>query len=468
MAVLAVSGVALGQAPAPSGQSQEVVPHTTNGTHQAPVNGSYIVPHEASLAEAPMVEFEESRFVPYRVWAGAEYLLWRLRNAPMPPNNVVIPYSLTGMTDFSNTVLYPEGGSMSYGGRNGIRVNAGMWLDPDQNIGVDFNYFQLEQRSAGFVNNQISNTPLDVTVTVIPQFSGDGSIFNFADFPTIDITVPAELTVTSSGTVTPIRFWGAEANLCSKRLFYGNANFDVFLGFRFLDLEEAFTMNQNMRLDVFQQLNYVATSVPPTPANPTGLVLPQIPSTTFQDGAQTIVLIQTTDAINTRNQFYGGQAGVAFEWLMRERLSFSGYGKVGIGTMNQSTTLTGATSVSSVASTTGSNRDLNLGPVNLPGGVFTPNASPVIDSRSKYVVIPEFNLTLGYQLTRAIRASVGYNFLWISSVVRPGDQIAYVRNQTELSVTGTAVPVLTAQPAYRYQDATFWAQGINFGLEFRY
>ena len=54
-------------------------------------------------------------------------------------------------------------------------------------------------------------------------------------------------------------------------------------------------------------------------------------------------------------------------------------------------------------------------------------------------------------------------------VPRPGDQIDRAVNPTQLPLS-TAAPLLTglARPAPVLRDTDFWAQGINFGLEFRY
>jgi hypothetical protein len=54
-------------------------------------------------------------------------------------------------------------------------------------------------------------------------------------------------------------------------------------------------------------------------------------------------------------------------------------------------------------------------------------------------------------------------------VVRPGDQIDRVVNPTQLPLSAAASQLIgPARPVPVLRDTDFWAQGINFGVEFRY
>jgi len=68
-----------------------------------------------------------------------------------------------------------------------------------------------------------------------------------------------------------------------------------------------------------------------------------------------------------------------------------------------------------------------------------------------------------------LRLSVGYNFLCWSSVVRPGDQIDRVIDVSQIPNSGlNATPTGLLRPAPLVRATDFWAQGITFGVEFRY
>jgi hypothetical protein len=86
--------------------------------------------------------------------------------------------------------------------------------------------------------------------------------------------------------------------------------------------------------------------------------------------------------------------------------------------------------------------------------------------RDVFTVVPEVGLNIGYQLTCHVRAMVGYTFLYTSRVVRPGNLIDVGINP--LAQSGAAPVFGPSRPAFPGTDSDFWAQGLNFGLEFRY
>ena len=75
-------------------------------------------------------------------------------------------------------------------------------------------------------------------------------------------------------------------------------------------------------------------------------------------------------------------------------------------------------------------------------------------------------------MTDFVRLSVGYNFLYWSSVARPGDQIDRNLDVTQIPnflplPPGTA-PVSPPRPMPLLRDNGYFAQGITLGVEFRY
>ncbi len=86
---------------------------------------------------------------------------------------------------------------------------------------------------------------------------------------------------------------------------------------------------------------------------------------------------------------------------------------------------------------------------------------------SRFAVVPELGLNLGYQFTPVIRGFVGYNFIYWSDVVRPGQQIDLNVNRT--FQPGSAIPRTGATvPGFPFTGTDFWAQGLTVGLEFRF
>jgi Putative beta barrel porin-7 (BBP7) len=140
---------------------------------------------------------------------------------------------------------------------------------------------------------------------------------------------------------------------------------------------------------------------------------------------------------------------------------------VAVGNTQQTVDLTGGTSVQvgTAPSQGGQGGLLVLQGTNL--GRYT---------RNEFSVVPEVGLTLGYQVTSWCRATVGYNFLYWTNVLRPGGTIDRGVNATYQPFSpiapgtsvGGALAGDPARPAPIFNSTDFWAQGLTLGLEFRW
>jgi len=260
------------------------------------------------------------------------------------------------------------------------------------------------------------------------------------------------------------RLWGLEANVrCTP--FYGCFfNFDCLAGFRYLNLDEGFVLSNNLRLDS----SSTPLVTPTVPVNPDGtLNLGGITNT----GAGVLdrrTQIVSFDHIVTRNQFYGVQVGGSME-LRQGNFFFNGTGKVGVGGIHQSVRADGSTTSTNFTLNPITGSFVPSQPALLtPGGLLTPMSGPVHQSREQIGFLPEATLKVGYQCNKYARIFVAYNAIVIDEVVRPADQIGFARTTGVVSLNGTPTQVNVTQPAFRFSDSYFWAQGVNIGLEFQY
>jgi len=74
------------------------------------------------------------------------------------------------------------------------------------------------------------------------------------------------------------------------------------------------------------------------------------------------------------------------------------------------------------------------------GGLLALPSNIGTQTRNRFAVIPELGVKVGYQLTDHIRVYAGYNFLYASSVVRPGNQIDPVINRAQLPLVVARAP----------------------------
>jgi hypothetical protein len=167
--------------------------------------------------------------------------------------------------------------------------------------------------------------------------------------------------------------------------------------------------------------------------------------------------LTTFDRVLTHNQFYGIHLGAAIDYSCHN-WTLNVVGKIGLGDMHQVIDFQGA----------------SLGvfdggaPMPARGGLLSSPGDQGRHSRDRWAFVPEVNVSLGYQFTANLRGYVGYDFILLENVVRPGEQTGFATSRSQVSVNGTSTDVLVTRPGFRNSEVDVWLQGIHAGLEFRY
>lgn len=161
---------------------------------------------------------------------------------------------------------------------------------------------------------------------------------------------------------------------------------------------------------------------------------------------------QHLDSFGTKNNFNGGDIGL-FSDIRRGRWVLESTGKIAFGNMNEVVNIDGFTRVNTGTTST-----------DFAGGVLTQPSNMGVYRRNQFSMIPELNLKLGYQITQGWRATVGYNFTYVTRVVRPGNEIDTVVNPP---YTPGATQVV-ARPMYLNNPTDLWLQGFTTGFEYRW
>jgi len=159
-----------------------------------------------------------------------------------------------------------------------------------------------------------------------------------------------------------------------------------------------------------------------------------------------------TDRFATRNQFYGAQAGVEGRWAYG-RLSVGALGKLALGVTQQDLVIDGSSTISPPV------------PNNRPGNLLALASNIGTFHRSSFSAVPELGVNLGYNFTDHLRGSVGYNVLWWSGVLRPGDQIDRNLNAGLIPLFPDVNTSGQNRPAVPFKESVFWAHGLTVGLE---
>ena len=141
-----------------------------------------------------------------------------------------------------------------------------------------------------------------------------------------------------------------------------------------------------------------------------------------------------TDSFDGRTQFWGPQFG-SRATLAWGRASLALIGKIGVGVSHLSVDREGETVLPGNP------------PGVTPGGVLVNVANAGHDTTNRFAALSETTIQVGYQWTKCIQTTVGYNFLYLTSAARVGDQV---------------------QPAGGINATDFYANGITFGVSCRY
>jgi len=398
---------------------------------QAPAARAMAPDHAQAMVGSgePTARGDENKSAGGRFWFNAEYLLWWIEKGNIPPLATASPADGGGAIGDPGTVIL-FGDNLDYDARHGGRFTFGMWLDCQHKFGIEGSYFFLDGSPAGF--NASSNGADGTFVLTRPFINAiDGSLtFQLVAVPGV---IAGDLGI-SSGSSLQNGELNLLCNQCCRKETCCAAGFrlDVLAGMRYLELNENLTIAENL------------------------LFLIDVPEDdpVFLAGST----IRVVDEFTTRNRFYGAQVGARAEW-QRGRCFVNVLGKLALGNMHQEVRVTGTTTFT----------DPGAAPIVQPGGLLAQATNGGRRSRDQFSVVSEIGVNVGCQLTQRWRASAGYSFLYVSSVVRPGDQIDLAVNPNQLpSAAGPGTLDGPARPAPLFQGTDFWAQGMNFGLEYRW
>lgn len=153
------------------------------------------------------------------------------------------------------------------------------------------------------------------------------------------------------------------------------------------------------------------------------------------------------DQFNTRNQFYGGQAGLR-STLNKGRFSLELSGTVALGSNHETVIIQGVRTNSAIAEG------------NVESGLLAFPTNIGSYSRNQFTVIPELKANVGFDLVRWLRPFISYQFLYWNKVVMPGEQIDRAVNFASVGTPGFG----PRRPAFSFNDTGFWAQGLTTGV----
>jgi hypothetical protein len=355
-----------------------------------------------------------------RFWFRGEYLLWWLKGDHAPPlvttgNPALAGTEVVGALGNPDTVIL-NNGKLTPNPFSGGRFMGGFFLDECGCKAIEFGGFFLAPRSRDFFV-----APGAFPVVTRPFFAVNPEL----NMETVQQNNFPGRFAGSKAIHSPAQLWGLEANLLCQCCCGCDYTVYALAGPRYLNLREGLTITENV----------------------VGLAGGPAPGTHFN----------AFDSFTTQNQFYGGQVGLFGRWY-RGRFSVDGTAKLALGVTHEEVTVNGNQTAI-----------LPNGTVqHFVGGLLALSSNIGSRSQDRFSVVPEAGVRLGYAVTDWLRLLVGYNFLYWSSVVRPGEQIDRGLDVTRIpnfTLPFPVTPVFPPRPAPLINATDFWAQGLTFGVE---
>lgn len=371
----------------------------------------------------------------HRFEAYGEYLLWWTKGSTYPvlvtTDSPFTPQDIQG-------VLPPRGNATPlFGGgqedarfHSGARFGGTYWLGDDGTCGIEGSFFFLGTRSDRF---RASSDQF--LVLARPFFEVAALNDEEAELISTPGIAPGDAAA-SSGSVAinaPSRLSGFDLGLrwCLKSNECGFLH--AIAGYRNLNLEEGLGIVENI-------VSFRAIQ----------------DTDVFNPGNRIIV----SDLFETRNEFHGGYLGLKGEYRWQD-FFVEGRARVSLGNTRQSSRIDGSFTA---IFPNGQQRQFVGGLLALPTNIG-------VTSQNRFTVVPEVGLKVGYQCTDNLRVYMGYDFLYWNNVMRPADQI-------DRRLNALLIPNFVQNPPPNFQGpllprapmrtTDYWAQGLSFGLEYRF
>jgi hypothetical protein len=343
-------------------------------------------------------------------YARADFLYWWLSGDRYPPLVTTSPDDTprtdAGVLGDDDTSILFGDDTFNGGGRSGVRTIFGVYLTDCTRLEGD--WFTLGSKGSQFNRSSEGDPILARPFFNLSTGEQDANLIAYPGLfdGRIDIRANTE-------------FMGAGIHLARNLSYYsdcrGYHKLDFIYGFRYLGLYEDFSVNTTSEVE-------------------------------GQSTAPIGTVFSVHDAFSTSNSFFGGNVGVSGE-ASSGRWFFTGAARLGIGGTRERVAIGGTTRVRQ------------------PGGLLAMPTNIGKYSTNAFGLVPHLELRVAYAVTRQIKWSVGYDLMYWSRVVRPGDQISLFVNPTQ----GSDQPLRgTPGPLFPFKETDLWITGVSTGFEFTF
>ena len=356
-----------------------------------------------------------------RFWASVEYAMLFATPAQIPaPLLTTGPPASFGIIGNAGTQVLLGGDQViDYGIFSGIQFTTGGWFSDRRLFGSEGTTLFVAQNSATYTFGSDGSTLLARPFVNALTSANDARAIAFPGERAATFTLQSQL-----------QFLNTDSNIIYN-LYRDDCRFvNLIFGYRYFWIDEQILMTDT------------ETVIGP---GTTFLGVPQPPGSVFQ----------VTDRFQNVTRIFALQTGVRAE-VVRERWRFNMVAKIGAGWSHARLYADGRTTPITPP-----------GPA-YPGGLLADPTYSYRSSLDQFTWIPEFQGRIAYMILPRLSVYAGINYLFITNLARPGQQIDQVVNPTQVPMIGTGILVGPARPMVPKVNSTFTAEGLLFGMEFRY
>jgi hypothetical protein len=353
----------------------------------------------------------------------AEGLLWWLPNFNLPALLTTSSPAFNGIIGQGDTRVLLSGSSLEDSFHGGARFGGRYWFGPEMKWGFGGDFFFLGKNTGTFL---AESSTIPLIARPFLNLNQNQQFSEIVAFPGFSVGSTLVTTATDA--------WGGGFDIYRNIVSTPCHHLNFLTGFRFMRLNEELTITET-----FARL----------PNAPRTLGLPNVLSGVV------------TDKFSTVNEFYGANFGIDGE-IRRGRFTLGGRAAIAVGEVFQTVQIDG---MQALRYDTGA-------AAMFPGGLLAlPGASLGNFKRDQFAVMPEIGVKLGYDLLPHLRLTVGYNLIYLSSVLRPGDQVDTALDVTRIPnfpLNPAPTPLVYTRPLPPLRDTGLTLQGITLGLQYNF
>jgi len=365
----------------------------------------------------------------YSPWISFEYMHTWLEGRDTPPLVSTSPPGVQGIVPGANVLFGGE--ELSGGLQPAGKLSFGGWFDASERLGAGGKFFAVQTETVGFhAASDVNGVPL-LARPFFETWPGAPGGVGPASFMATGQRAFGQQIFTLAGDIHAVNqtdVLGAEGYLRYLLYCAPGRRLDLIGGYQFSRVDDSLQIDH--RTDFTPQIF----------------------------GAR----LTADDLFDTQNKFHGGTLGLLGEFGQGP-IVLSLLAKVGLGNMNEVVTIAGRSSITDAG---GFTSFFNSGILAVPTNMGT-------YKQDKFAVLPEAEVKLTFKLTKNLEASVGYDFMYWSTLALAGDQIATGPGGLPLVNSsqwfgGALDPAGGNNPSFTgIKDSSFWMQGLSVGLTFR-